>query len=486
MNENLTPITISIRESINPALSNSRIKYVWRTLVELAGFPCHFVARDYQGKVDIEYGPIISDRCVLSVQQRQDFNMSTAHPTSLTREENIEFILWPGDDPLASIIFRENGKTILLNDIVLTTFYFLSGAHDNIIPRNKIGDQLVESSFLYRQQSLHIPIINKYSLLIARIFQGRPRLNLWPNKKRYAVALTHDIDYPEIYRLVETIRALAKPKPSSLHKARQIIRGKVSFWCFNQWMGIETAAGIRSAFFFSGIKNSLLSNVFSAPDPFYDVGREKYRQVLKSLMDAGFEVGLHASYNSWRSVAKFHAEKIRVENSLGQPVFSNRQHYWQSDPNAFFRTALLHHRVGLRCDTTIGFERRCGFRYAIAAPFQLLNLDSDKVIPVVELPTALMDDQLFGYRSLGYLGQPREEVDELLSQVSRNNGLFVVNFHERVLNEIMFPGWRQYYMHILAKVSDDSDCWCALPTEIADHYLRRKDELTAYFRDEAQ
>lgn len=484
MNKNLKPITISIQESRNQALSISRIKYVWKTLIELAGFPCHFVDRDYQGRVDIEYGPIISDRCVLSIQQKQDFNMMVVHPTALICEENIEFILWPGDDPHSSIIFRENGRTIVLNDIVLAAFYFLSGVHDERIPRNKMGDQLVEASFLYRQQILHIPIINKYSSLITKIFQGRPRLNLWPNRKRYAVALTHDIDYPEIYRGIEILRTLVKPSSGSCRKAWQILRRKVNFWCFDIWEEIEIAAGVRSAFFFSGTKNSLLGYLLSAPDPFYDVGREKYRRVLKNLMEAGFEVGLHASYNSWRSVEGYLAEKKNLENSLGHLVFSNRQHYWQADPEGFYRTAMLFNEVGLLCDTTIGFERRCGFRYGIAAPFQFLNLDSDEVIPVVELPTSLMDDQLFGYRNLGYLGNQYEEMDELLYQVAHNNGLFVVDFHGRGLNETMFPDWRQAYEHILDKVIADSECWCALPIEIADHHLKRQEILREYSKDE--
>jgi hypothetical protein len=333
---------------------------------------------------------------------------------------------------------------------------------------------LIEKSFLYRQKLLHIPIINKYAKFIASLFPERARLNLWPDNKQYAVVFTHDVDYPEIIRWVEVMRAAVSPNKETLRKIWEIIIGKINYWCFDQWMDIESAAGVRSAFYFSGFKGSLLRYLLKAPDTFYDIKNEKYRKLFLRLISNGFEIGLHASYNAYRSYKSFNGEKSTLESIIGQKVSSNRHHYWHADPEGFFLTIKLQHKIGLTCDTSLGLEQRSGFRYSIAAPFQIFDLDNQESIPIVELPAALMDYHLFGYGSKSYLGNSFREIDQLLEQVKTNNGVFVVNYHVRGFNQTMFPGWRKTYEYILGKVSADSDCWCALPSEVADSYLRRQ------------
>lgn len=484
MNGPLKPITIKIREAGEVTLPDYWIKYIWKTLINMAGFQCHFVAQNYRGEVDIEYGPPSSNRCLLSVKKQTGIHPGTVKPISIARDGGILFVQWPGDVSKHNVIVRKKDSILLDNDIVLTCYYFLSGNHDGTIPRDKLDNQLVEESFLYRQRILHIPFINKYASFLTCVFNDRNALPIWPNGKKYSIVLTHDVDYPEINRWVETIRLFAKPNRQTPGKARRVLTGKTDFWCFDRWMEIESTAGARSAFFFSGYQGSLLRYFLKAPDPFYDVEKDKYKRLFRNLTEAGFEVGLHSSYNAFRSENLFAAEKARLESALGNPVLSNRHHYWHTDPEGFYRTAETHSRLGFLCDASLAFERRCGFRYGIAAPFQLFNPDSKGIIPVVELPTSLMDDQLFGYRRLGYLGGPAEEIDELLKQAKEHRGMLVVDYHGRVYNETIFPGWRDTYEYLLGRASGDSDCWIATPSEVARHYLNRQASLDRYFRDD--
>lgn len=283
----------------------------------------------------------------------------------------------------------------------------------------------------------------------------------WPAHKKYALALTHDVDYPEMIKLVEIIR---KPQ-----KAWDILTGNENFWKFTEIVTLEKSYGLKSAFYFCGLKGNLVRYLLKAPDPFYDVRKEKYRQLMRFLMQEGFEVGMHASYLAYRSEEGFRAEKQRVEEALGGPVYGNRHHYYNMNPVNPCETALIQSRIGLVYDSSVNFRSR-GFIPDACLPFHFYDPTHKRPIPLLELPVTLNDEQLFRYKKYDY----RTEIDALLDLVRDTGGIFVANYHERFLNDTFYPEWRKSYEYLLKRITEKNDFYCDTPLNIAKYWLEKE------------
>jgi len=88
------------------------------------------------------------------------------------------------------------------------------------------------------------------------------------------------------------------------------------------------------------------------------------------------------------------------------------------------------------------------------------------------MPTAWMDDQLFGYKQHNQ-GEPRELLQELIEKTAEQGGCLVVDIHDYVYDEALFPGWAETYGWFLEQVTSRSDFWMDTPGKIADHWIQR-------------
>jgi len=339
---------------------------------------------------------------------------------------------------------------------------------------------------LYREKILHDPIVNQYATLLRDLFKtSHHPIPLWPSNKKYAVAFSHDVDYPEMIRPIEVVRYLGKYKSKAkLTKIIDIFTGKENFWKFEDWVKLENRYGLKSAMYFCGAKGSLLRYFLKAPDPFYDIREDQFKGVLNDLVQGGFEVGMHSSYLAYQSIGKFQKEKKTVEESLGGPIFGNRHHYWHMNPDNLSETAVMHDEIGLYYDSSICFAKRSGFRFGICSPFHLYDPLRQREVGVLELPTSLMDDHLFKYFRLSYFSKPQFEIDALMDSVNRYSGLFFVDYHVRGFNETFYPKWVASYQYILEKINEDGDVYSDTPLNIARYWKKREEDILRESKDE--
>ena len=78
-----------------------------------------------------------------------------------------------------------------------------------------------------------------------------------------------------------------------------------------------------------------------------------------------------------------------------------------------------------------------------------------------------MDDHLFGRMKYSYFDNYHSEIDALLGSVKEYGGVFVVDYHIRVLNPTFFPGWKESYAYLLKKIQEVDDYYCDTPLNIA-------------------
>jgi len=350
---------------------------------------------------------------------------------------------------------------------------------EKFIRLNKNDIHHVQDSLLYQNQLLHIPIINQYALRLREIFkQSHPYIPSWPKGKKYALMLSHDCDYPEMIRGIEILRYLLRNRSKSdFFTIHNIVTGKETFWKFDEWTDLESRFKTKSAFYFCGLHGNLIRYFIKAPDPLYDASSSKFINLMQSLTNKGFEVGMHASYLAYHSPNQFRKEKDVIEQSAKNPVVGNRHHYWHMNPHHPYETAQRHHEIGLLYDSSISFECHSGFRYSVCSPFHLYHPELQNPVPTLQLPPSLMDDHLFGHAKLSRFNNYEDHIDSVLQAVKTHEGVFVADYHVRVLNDTFYPQWGNSYRYLLEKISLNQDFYCDTPKAIAQFWLDREQKI---------
>jgi len=136
----------------------------------------------------------------------------------------------------------------------------------------------------------------------------------------------------------------------------------------------------------------------TTPDTFYDIGSPAFRKLFGELRQAGFEIGLHASYRAFASPEQFAAEIGHLEAVSGGKVVGNRHHYWHMNPSDPEATLKLHETLGLDYDSSLIHNRYVGWRRGIAHPYFPFVQAERREIGTLQVPATWMDNQLFGLR----------------------------------------------------------------------------------------
>ncbi len=484
----MRPVRICIDKTPENCLNRKEIKYTFETLFNLVGLPCHFVRDSGEGEIDVHYGKVPSRGSRLFIEMLDLDRGKIQRPMKMIKEENRIFLLFSSRQREEGIVERAETRISVRNDLIFSSYFLLTGWEERFLRLDRWDRHAVRDSFLYKEKLLHLPVINQYASFLRSIFEvSHHPVPIWPSNRRYAVCLTHDVDYPEMIPWIEGLRYLAMYKmKSELSKASDILAGRESFWKFREWMEWEKDCGMRSAIYFCGMQGGLLRYFLRAPDPFYDIKTQRFKEVLDDLSKNGFEVGLHSSFLAYRSLDRFREEKACVEEALKKTIYGNRHHYMHLNPRNPSETILMQHQIGFLYDSSICFLKRSGFRRGVCSPFHLYDSKSHQAVPTVELPTTLMDDHLFGRMKYSYFDHYRSEIDALLDSVKEYGGIFVADYHIRVLNPTFFPGWKESYAYLLKKIQETDDYYCDTPLNIARYWKTREDQISDGSIDEGR
>ena len=483
----MKPIRIKFDPYHGYALDIGEIKYTFATLLTLCGIPWHFLPDTADEPVDIHWGRAPRGKCRLFIQMTDLSRDEITTPQHFSVENGTTFLHFaPSPGVPHDSIQHGEYTTNINNDIILTSYYLLTGWQERYSARDRRDRPCLDNSFFDRNQLLHTPIVNQYALIIRKLFgEKHGYIPSWPGQKRYAIALTHDVDYPVMIRWIEALRYLAQYKGRTrLKQLTAILKGEESFWQFGNWIELEQAYRFKSTFFFCGFQGSLLRYLLHAPDPFYDIKQEQFLAVMRQIDEAGCEVGMHSSYLAYRSLDRMNEEKRNLEQAFGKPIVGNRHHYWHVDPDKPYETAIMHGKIGLHYDSSIGLERHSGFRYGICSPLHLFDRPGGEQVSTLQIPPSLMDNHLFGYSEYNRFDNWRSHLDSLLHAVKNHEGLFVGDFHVRILNPLFFPGWKEACEYLLEIISDTDDFYHDTLANITRYWRDRECRIEADSRDE--
>lgn len=284
----------------------------------------------------------------------------------------------------------------------------------------------------------------------------------YPEGKKFAVCLTHDIDvvYPEILSsiygagklFVQGNFADAFKMPFS-----RMNKNWNSLWNFKEIMALEAKYNAKSSFYFLAL---------DPKDRDFSFRIEELEQELKYISNMGWEIGLHGGHETYNSLEDMQKKKQKLEKISGKKVIGYRNHYLRFNvPD----TWELLSKAGFKYDTTFGYADCAGFRNGMCHPFRPFNLKTGKEIDILEIPLTIMDRTLLrDYMHLDYK-KAWGLTKQLIDTVEKYNGVITILWH----NTYMQGDDLKFYEEVL-KYCSEKNAWMTSGEEIAkwwDNYV---------------
>ena len=278
----------------------------------------------------------------------------------------------------------------------------------------------------------------------------------YPEGKKFAVGLTHDIDivYPYTSSLSIMYNAAKSLMQHQIKNASKTLFSNINkkwnpLWNFKDIMALEERYDAKSSFYFMALDKTDMNFNYNLGD---------MKSELKHITDNGCEIGLHGGHNAYNNLDEIKKEKERLEKVLGKKVIGYRNH------NLRFKvpdTWALLENAGFKYDTTFGYAGCAGFRNGMCQPFKPFNLNTNKEIDILEIPLTIMDVTLYNYMKLDMEGAWK--ITKLLIDTVENyNGIITILWHN---NTYMVNDKLKLYEKIL-KYCYEKKSWMTSGEEI--------------------
>lgn len=281
----------------------------------------------------------------------------------------------------------------------------------------------------------------------------------YPNKKKFAVCLTHDVDdiYPPLKHLMLSsfycLKGLNFYDLSHQISWKIHDRRKSPYINFTKIMQLEEKYDAKSSFYFITAKEDIRRFRYDITD---------IKSELGMISDRGWEIGLHGGYYSYNNFRELMVEKRKLENVLGQKIIGFRNHYLRfKAPDSW----ELLSKAGFKYDTTFGYHDMIGFRNGICHPFRPYNLNESKEIDILEIPLIIMDGSLFEITSS--LEEAWKHAKYLIDIVEKYSGVITILWHTNGINCPFKREWEIIYVKIL-KYCFEKNAWMTSGKDICE------------------
>ena len=346
---------------------------------------------------------------------------------------------------------------VLFNyDILKCIFFLLSGWQE---VDNRDVDDFGRFPFLNSVQSRfgfqHIPLVNYYfEILTESINKLIPHIEVKRKLifKNTGFVLTHDIDKLYKYGFDRFKYELKKIRSSPFRiKSKVILRSIIAaigrrindpYFSFNFMLKVNQKCNIKSTYFF-------LPKGQRYVDGDYEFDGKELNGLLKKLHDNGDEMQLHGTVESHTSLKEFRRILAYCSSSKISEATGIRQHRLCYKQGV---TDKIQEQVGMRYDASLGFAESEGFRNSFCMPFKLWDFSDDRMRDLWQIPLNVMDVTLFHYRRMD-MKKARVAILDVLNNVRRFGGVFVLLWHNSHLDEDHILGIRRFYAELLEEIS---------------------------------
>ncbi|MEO6066767.1 MAG: hypothetical protein ABIQ41_02155 [Gemmatimonadales bacterium] len=382
-------------------------------------------------------------------------------------------------------------------DLLQRAFTLVTGQLEGE-PRDVVGVPSLREGALAKARLGHTPLVIRLAEALASALERHhdraiERVPRWPGGARSIIVLSHDVDVPYtrpkrgqtlawIYRALLSRRmdAISIATLSTLKTAVLWGLGRIPPKAtdpnlrFEEWVEVARRFGTTGTFY---VPVTSVVDPWSAPeDVKFDFRDRPVADGIRAILNAGAELGLHASINARTSEWLFASEKDRLEHEFGVKVDSIRHHYWAVDPLFPERTLRAHERAGFKVDSSLGINDAPGFRRGTCLPFLPFDRETRRPLEIWEVPPTLMDGGIF-YRPVTR-EQGASEIREHLAQVHAAGGAAVLNWHPEQLNASRLRGAGPALLDVLADLIGDSSVGWMNIGEVVKWWKDRETRVT--------
>ncbi|MES2680984.1 MAG: polysaccharide deacetylase family protein [Bacteroidota bacterium] len=311
--------------------------------------------------------------------------------------------------------------------------------------------------------------VNSNNIFVPNVSQfliGKGFKPEYPGGKKFAVAISHDVDILEKddVQMAPTkhfggVKSAAGLLINELRNSVKRASGKKtkSFipWDMKEFAGIEKKYKIPATYYF-------LSLLPGETDFNYHV--KEIAHIFEMVKNAGGEIGLHGGHEAYASANKIAQEKKLLEDACGVKLVGYRNHYLRFDRNTTWRALETN---GFFYDTTYGDPHSPGFRNGMCHPFFPYDIKTKSFIPVIEIPLIYMDKSPTRYMNIDEAHAWTLFCD-LVEKVKAVNGVFTFLWHNNFMNKKQHAFYVRAVEHLRSL-----DPWFATGNEIAKHYSEK-------------
>lgn len=266
-------------------------------------------------------------------------------------------------------------------------------------------------------------------------------LTPWPGGKRWAAAITHDLDVVDLWPVFTALRMAELARKGELRRIARTAWSAVASIGRNPvqralgaLLDAEHARGIVSSWFV--LSGTPTFRTMRAGDLTYRPEGRGATAALRALRDRGCEINLHGSFATSDDHALFAAQRRRLAGLTQGPVPGVRQHFLRMRPGETIRGMAA---AGFRFDTTAGFPDRNGFRLGVGDVIPGWDGAAERPLEIQEAPVVWMDRALSKYAGVE---DPEAWITEgiaLADACRAAQGLWVGVWHPNLTPALGFP-----------------------------------------------
>ncbi|MDL1967373.1 MAG: polysaccharide deacetylase family protein [Deltaproteobacteria bacterium] len=369
----------------------------------------------------------------------------------------------PSDPPISIpqkyylLLGNKQKKQVFLSEVV-------NAVHSILSRKEEYGDATLDKwgrfdhdkSFLVQNGLDQSPIIDELILYILNQLDLKTR-SIWPEGKKFAVCLTHDVDaidglsYLWLRRMNWYWRWVSARLGNNQQEADKWI-STLKKWVqfrklnfdpmdsFDQIQELEDSHGFRSTFFFMSLCHGL-----SREGRRYSVKNPRVAEVSKKLLEGGWEIGLHADYHDPLSLSSLKKQRQRLEDVIQKEISGCRHHYLRV---RFPDSWEIYAQAGFNYSSNMGWGSGFqGFRAGTCLPYQPIREHS-----LLEVPFQLMDTN-----PIADIESYMNMFNQYLELTKSVGGCLVLDFHQEHFREEAASGVGKVYKNILDTIARDQD-----------------------------
>ncbi len=297
------------------------------------------------------------------------------------------------------------------------------------------------------------------SPVISKEIYSRGFRPVYPDGKKFAVCISHDIDHLFLNqttrrKFLNGTRGMLKGQLlSGLGFYKSMIKEKIfKDYDLRNLLNINNRYGIKSTYYFLSLQKG-------EEDFNYQLGdvSDQFRAVLK----AGNEIGLHGGHKAFNNPEKLLQEKKMLEENIGIKVHGYRNHFLKFAIPVTWNNLQ---QAGFLYDSTLGYPDNVGFRNGVCYPFYPFDLEKNQFLDFIELPLTIMDATLFYYMRLDS-NIAFKICKKIIDQIKECQGVLTLLWHNNFLTGEM----GSVYLKLLDYLKDQ-DPWYATSDELIKHW----------------